>query len=180
METLSLRSADVVRALDDGKVDFGILREDSIPPTVDRVEIGTLSYKLFVPNKLAPKSNPRSDKGWDKLLSEIPQARLLGGGRLRRAVDEAHQALACRPNIIAEASSLLQLAAMVKSGQCAAILPHTARLAVGENTKAIPLSGFLDYSRRLCVAYKESAIARRGWDEQSAKQLAKCLRTLLK
>jgi DNA-binding transcriptional LysR family regulator len=180
METLSLRSADVVRALDDGKVDFGILREDSIPPSIDRVEIDTLSYKLFVPGKLAPKTNPRSGSGWDKLLSEIPQARLLGGGRLRSAVDEAHQALVCRPNIIAEASSLLQMAAMVKSGQCAAILPHTARLAVGENTKAIPLTGFLDYDRCLCVAYKPSAIAQRGWDEQTAQQLAKSLGVMLK
>jgi len=176
IETLSMRSTDVVRALDDGKVDFGILREDSIPTSIQRVEVGPLSYRLFVPAKLAPKSTPRSGAAWDKLLSQLPQARLLGGGRLRRAVDEAHQALACRPNIIAEASSLLQLAAMVKSGQCAAILPHTARLAAGENSKAIPLTRFLDYSRSLCVAYKPTAIARRGWNEQTAAQLAECLR----
>jgi DNA-binding transcriptional LysR family regulator len=180
VKTLTLRSADVVRGLDDGNVDFGILRDDSIPSSLDRVEIGTLSYKLFVPKSLAPKTNPRSGTGWDKLLSDLPQARLLGGGRLRRSVDEAHQALACRPNIIAEASSLLQLAAMVKSGQCAAILPHTASLAVGENARAIPLTGFLDYTRCLCVAYKPTAITRRNWDEQTAEQLAKCLRAMLK
>jgi len=180
METLSLRSADVVRALDDGQIDFGILREDSIPAAINRVEIGQLSYRLFVPAELAPSSTPRSGAAWDKLLSEIPQARLLGGGRLRLAIDEAHQALACRPNIIAEASSLLQLAAMVKSGQCAAVLPHTARLAVGENTKAMSLTGFLDYSRSLCVAYKDSAITRRGWDKQAVEQLATCLRVTIR
>ncbi len=177
IETLSLRSADVVRALDDGKVDFGILRDDSIPSSIDHVKVGLLTYRLFIPTAMAPKSTPRTSVAWDKLLSTIPQARLMGGGRLRRAIDEAHQALACRPNVIAEASSLLQLAAMVKSGQCAAILPHTAHLAVGENTKAIPLTGFLDYSRDLCVAYKKSSLTRRGWDEQSVKLFAKCLRT---
>lgn len=176
METLSLRSADVVRALDDGKVDFGILRGDSIPAAISRAEIGQLSYRLFVPTRLAPQSTPRSGAAWDKLLSEMPQARLLGGGRLRQAVDEAHQSLTCRPNIIAEASSLLQLAAMVKSGQCGAVLPHTARLVVGENAKAISPTGFFDYSRSLCVVYKETAINRRGWDKQTAEELASCLR----
>lgn len=180
IETLSMRSTDVIRALDDSKVDFGILREDSIPASLDRVAVGQLSYRLFVPKKMAPKSTPRSPSSWDKLLSELPQARLLGGGRLRSAIDSAHQAIACRPNIIAESSSLLQLAAMVKSGQCAAMLPHTAQLASGDDTKSIALSGFLDYSRDLCIAYSPASISRRNWDVQTVELIAESLKLTLK
>lgn len=180
LETHSMRSADVVRALDDGQIDFGILRADAVIPSLKSIPIGTISYCLFIPKKLViqhqAQRRPRSDAQWDALLSKLPQARLVDGGRLRRVVDKAHQALAIRPLIVAETTSLLQLAAMVKAGHCAAILPQTAMSGFRKDeVVAIPLTGFLDYRRDMQVAYQASGLKRRGWTEQEVKALAKAL-----
>ena len=96
-------------------------------------------------------------------------------------MDEAHQALAIRPNIIAEATSLLQLAALVKAGHCAAILPQTATTAFQkEEVVVMTLTDFLDYQRELRVVYQASNLKRRGWTAKQATTPAQNLRRILK
>jgi len=150
-----------------------------------RESFTNLSDFLFIPKKLAnehkAKRKPRSTTGWQTLLSELPQARIVEGGRLRRVVDEAHQALAIHPNITAESTSLLQLAAMVKAGHCATILPQTATSAFQKDeVVVIPLAGFLSYQRELQVVYQTSNLKRRGWSTKQVTTLANNLRRILK
>ena len=172
IETRSLRSADICRAIDNEQIDFGILRREAIPANLKSVNLGKLTYALYIPKKLAPPRSPKTDKQWSKLLSTLPQARLIPGSRFRRAVEEAHQALLIRPNIIAETSSILQLAALVKTGQAAAILPKTAQTAFTHQAiKEIPLTGFLDHQRELSLAYSKSHLTRRNWTSTHLKAL---------
>ena len=177
METRTMRSGDVVRALDDGQTDFGIIRSDAVTPSLSVEVIGEIGYSLFAPRSLAVSGNPRSGKAWEQLLSNLPQARLVEGGRLRRAIDEAHEALLIRPQIVAETTSLLQLAALVNQGQCAAILPQTAKSSFStDEVTAIPLTGFLNYQRKLCLVWQASRLKKRGWGDAQARAIAISLR----
>ena len=180
LETRSLRSIGTCRALDDGQIDFGILRREAVPPSLQSLKIGSLSYALYVPKKLAPTRAPKTQAQWTKLLSDLPQARLVDGARLRRQVDEAHQNLLIRPPIIAETTSILQLAAIVKAGHAAAILPGTAATAFSKSeVKPIPLTGFLDYRRELVLAYSKSHAKQRGWSKRHLQSLVTALKTQL-
>ncbi|MGJ8697215.1 MAG: LysR family transcriptional regulator [Verrucomicrobiaceae bacterium] len=164
LETRSLRSIDSCRALDDGAIDFAILRREAVPPSLLTLDIGTLSYALYLPKNLAPSRAPKTTAQWSKLLTTLPQVRLVQGSRLRRSVDEAHQALLIRPHIIAETTSILQLAAIVKAGHAAAILPRTASSVLPRETfKQLPLTNFLTYQRHLVLAYSPSHTTRRAW-----------------
>ncbi|MGE9268379.1 MAG: LysR family transcriptional regulator [Verrucomicrobiales bacterium] len=178
--TQHARSSDVIRGLDDGRIDMGIMRGDALPSAMAAFPIGSLSYRLFVPKELSIEKRPRHAKGWDHFLSQLPQARLLGG-RMRRAVDEAHQAMAIRPQIVAEMSSFLQLAALVRSGSCAAILPVTASAIFPRHEfDSFELDGFLDYQRDLFLVFNRQHMERRGWGEATMSEVAKSLGSALR
>lgn len=173
IEARHCRSAEVVRGLDDGRIDFGILRADILPRSITSVPIGTVMYRLFVPKELAPERRPNNIKRWEQFLEQLPQARLLGG-RLRRAIDEAHQAIGVRPQVVAEMSSFLQIAALVRGGTCGAILPVTASVSLPEKDfKAFGLEGFLNYQRELYLVFNRERMEKRGWSLSAVSKIAR-------
>ena len=179
LETRSMRSADIIRALDDRSIHFGVLREDAAPPSVSKHVLGEIEYRLFLPTELNPGTPPKSHASWEKLFTTLPLARPVEGGRLRSCIDEAFQSSFIRPQIIAECTSMIQQAAMVQHGHCAAILPMTARATLGEHIRDITLTGFLDYRRTLCLVYKGSVIEQKNWDSKHTKSLTKTLKLSL-
>jgi DNA-binding transcriptional LysR family regulator len=180
LETRSLRSAEITRALDDGQIDFGVLRSDAVPSSLKTVPIGKLDYALYIPQSLAPTRCPANPGQWTKLLSNLPQARLIIGSRFRRAVDEAHQTLLIRPTIVAETTSILQLAAIVKAGHAAAFLPQTADAALaGSPFVKFPLAHFLDHHRNLVLAYSQSHLSRRDWSQTQLSRIQALLKARL-
>lgn len=52
IEAEQMRTMDVVRAVADGRIDFGIVREDALPPEMKRQRIGSVGYAVFAANAL--------------------------------------------------------------------------------------------------------------------------------
>jgi DNA-binding transcriptional LysR family regulator len=50
VELEQMRTLDVVRGVADGRLDFGIVLEDSLPPEVQRRRLGSVGYALFGAN----------------------------------------------------------------------------------------------------------------------------------
>ncbi len=59
----NLRSSDIVRGLHEGRLDFGLVRRDSLTRPLAGSPLGVLDYALFVPRKLLPGGRKR-DFAW--------------------------------------------------------------------------------------------------------------------
>ena len=116
---LVLRSKDVAEALDEHRIDLGLVRKDALPPGLVTKPILDMTYALFVPKALAGKRDARS------VLKEVPLAISLGG-EMRRQVDTATAKEKIALNVAVEFTSFSLCADMVRRGLCAAILPEIA------------------------------------------------------
>jgi DNA-binding transcriptional LysR family regulator len=117
VELEQMRSGEVV----DGRVDFGIVREDAAPAELQRWPLGKVGYAMFAENRLW-QDHPSTEK----LVQSVPCAGLLGGGQFSERWDEwlAKQGLV--PKVAARVSSFLDLARVVQAGRAAAVLPDLA------------------------------------------------------
>jgi len=121
VELEHMRSADVVRAVADGRLDFGIVREDAVPAKIKRWKLGSVGYSLF-----AAKALVKGCPSVEKALQECPVAELLPGGQF---AERFHQWLVSKrlnPEFFARVSSFTDLARIVQSGHAAAMLPELA------------------------------------------------------
>ena len=121
VEMEQLRTADVVRAVADGRIDFGIVREDAVAAETKRWPLGKVGYALFAANALW--------KGSDSvraILQKVPVGELLPGGqfptRWRSWLDKE----GLHPRIVTRVSSFTDLARAVQAGHAAAVLPEVA------------------------------------------------------
>lgn len=71
-----MRSADVVRAAADGRLDFRIVREDPVPKGMKQWKLGEVGCALFAANSWW---KGRSSVG--EMLHVVPVAELLPGGQ---------------------------------------------------------------------------------------------------
>jgi DNA-binding transcriptional LysR family regulator len=60
LELEQLRTADVVRAVSDGRRDFGVVREDAAPSGMKRLKLGKIGFGLFAPVEPKGSSPPRN------------------------------------------------------------------------------------------------------------------------
>ena len=171
----SERSRDVVDGVRDGRLDFGIVREDAIPEALLRLPVRQVSFHLCVSKSLLGR-RPASDLDKPAFWKELPFAANSGGGQLDRTFRQA-MAEACgnfRPAF--ECSSLVQVRELVKQGACAGVLASVGSKGLEEHDVIVrqfaPLKG---YGRALALHWNERQMRRRGIDERSIKQLAKAL-----
>jgi DNA-binding transcriptional LysR family regulator len=121
VELDQLRTLDVVRAVADGRMDFGIVREDALPAETKRWRLGTVGYALFAANALWKGSATVKD-----VIGKAPVADLLSGGQFTTRWQEWLAEEQLRPRIMARVSSFTDLARVVQAGQAAAVLPEMA------------------------------------------------------
>jgi DNA-binding transcriptional LysR family regulator len=121
VEMEQLRTADVVRAVADGRLDFGVVREDAVATETKRWPLGKVGYALFAVNAFW--------KGRDSvaaILRQAPVGELLPGGqftaRWRAWLDKQN----LHPRIVARVSSFTDLVRAVQAGHAAAVLPDVA------------------------------------------------------
>lgn len=121
VELEQLRTLDVVRAVADGRLDFGIVREDSLPPETKRWRLGSVGYALFAANTLWKGCETVQD-----VIQKAPTADLLTGGQFSTRWQEWLTKEELRPRVLARVSSFTDLARVVQSGHAAAVLPEMA------------------------------------------------------
>ena len=170
VELEQMRSADVVRSVADGRLDFGIVREDAIPPETKRWRLGTVGYALFATNALW-----KGRSSVEEVIQSVPIAELLSGGQF---MERWHQWLAkesLAPKVFARVSSFTDLAKVVQSGHAASALPDLA--AVDFETKrfqyrAIPALR----SRTLVLIANARSLDRSGVSPDVGRKLAGILK----
>jgi DNA-binding transcriptional LysR family regulator len=121
IELEQLRTLDVVRAVADGRLDFGIVREDAVPTESKRWRLGPVGYALFATNALWKTRAEAPD-----VLRNQPVADLLPGGQFSTRWQEWLAKEKIQPRILARVSSFTDVARVVQAGHAAAVLPEIA------------------------------------------------------
>lgn len=122
------RTMQLARQLEDGEIDFAILREDALSPRLTGEKIGTFGYKLWVPRKLLPKGTAKPSLA---LLSNLPLA-LSAGGTFRQKLDEITRQAGVDLRIGVKTTSFAQALEALRTQSYAAILPDFAQTHLSE------------------------------------------------
>lgn len=121
IEAEQMLTMDVVRAVADGRLDFGIVREDALPPETKRHRLGSVGYGVYGANALWKGHSSAND-----LIGNSPVADLLPGGQFAQRCQQWLDQSKLRPQLVARVSSFTDLAGVVKRGHAAAVLPDIA------------------------------------------------------
>jgi DNA-binding transcriptional LysR family regulator len=121
IEMEPMRTMDVVRAVADGRIDFGIVREDALPVETKRWELGAVGYAVFAANALWKGCATAED-----VIRRAPVAEPLPGGQFATRWQEWLEKAEIRPRVIARVSSFTDLARVIQAGHAAAVLPELA------------------------------------------------------
>lgn len=121
------RTADLARQLEDGELDFAILRDNALTPRLTGEVIGTYGYRLWVPKKLLKKQKGNSIE----LLSVLPLA-ISAGGTFRQKLGELLAAKGIELNVGVETTSFAQALEALRTKSYAAILPEFAKHNLSE------------------------------------------------
>jgi len=123
LKLLNLPTAEAVKRLADGLIDFALVRKDAVARPLEAKPLGVMSYSLFVPAGLRAT---RGRKDGLRVLDGLPLATLEGEGSFRTALAAAARKQRVRLNIQVECSSFPLAARAVAGGKVAAILPSIA------------------------------------------------------
>lgn len=170
VEMEQMRSAEVVRSVADGRLDFGVVREDALPPETRRWRVAEVGYSLFAANSFWKRH-----AGIREILQHVPVTELLPGGQL---TGRWHRWLAregIAPKVLVRVSSFLDLTRIVQSGHAAAALPDLA--AVDFDPKRITGHAIPGLRKRTMVLLaNDRGLARSGVGGGAADKLAEVLR----
>lgn len=130
IEMEQLRTLDVVRAVADGRLDFGIVRENAVQKESKRWRLGSVGYALFAANALWNSRAEASD-----VLRTQPVAELLPGGQFPTRWREWLAKEEVRPRVLTRVltrvSSFTDVARAGQAGHAAAVLPEIAAVDIG-------------------------------------------------
>ncbi len=115
------RTLDVVQAVSDGRLDFGIVREDAVASGTRSWPLGGVGYAVF-----AAKALWKGCAGVQELFGRVPVAELLPGGQFSTHCNEWRERKGLHPQIAARVASFTDLARVVRAAHAAAVLPDIA------------------------------------------------------
>ncbi|MBL9204534.1 MAG: LysR family transcriptional regulator [Opitutaceae bacterium] len=123
IETINLRTIEIVRQLTEGRIDFGIIRKNAVAPGLKAVSLGVVRYVALVPEALVSAKKKLTLK---EALTGLPLATQTADGQFTAGLREIAKtsgvafapALACQ--------SFPQTAAALRSGRFWAIVPEIA------------------------------------------------------
>lgn len=169
----NLRSRDIVDQLSENRLDFGLVRANTIRPPLRQVRLGSVSYQLFVPKPLLASVRNLSSM---EMLCRLPIATLGSDGDFfDRLLDEAaRQKLEINLKIVTQ--SFPQAARAVLSGSYAGILPAHAAVdlaPVGAKSFALPFLN--NAARSIVLAWSPRAVRARFDGDAIRADLAKML-----
>lgn len=164
-----MRSSELVRAVADGRLDFGVVREDAVPAEIKRWKLGRVGYALF-----ASKAAWKVGKDMDGVFRKHSFGELLSGGQFHERYLALLDHKGWKPQVISRAGSFLLLARMVREEDVAAVLPLSARVEFDpKKVQAEPLSW--NYERGMVLIANARSVDRAGIRPGSVKALAAAL-----
>jgi DNA-binding transcriptional LysR family regulator len=123
LATANLRTNEIVRHLADGRIDFGIIRQNAIAPGLKSVSLGTVTYVALVPEAMA---RARRRLTLAAALAELPLATQTTDGQFASGLREMAKALGIPFAPALSCQSFPQTVAALKSGRFWSIVPAIA------------------------------------------------------
>jgi DNA-binding transcriptional LysR family regulator len=169
----NLQSKDIIRAIQESELDFGIVGEDACPPDLEKQKLGLINYSLFMakavksPTRMGAQNNP---------LKDLPLATLEGDGQFKTILFRSAAEHGVKLNIRIVCSSFPLITELVKQGHISAILPSIAEVELPSPSfeKAFcPMLKSMDRQHVLC--YRRRTIERRDSLARGLNELVKCL-----
>ncbi len=147
----NLRTLDIVKGLNEGDIDFGMIRKTAVSSPLKSTGSWKYGYRLFVPKTL--KKRWRGKIGIAE-LSSLPLALIGGKGEFRRQLDKVAADDDGALNIRLECSSHSQVATAILSGKHAGFLPDFAeRILPVKQVNSYEVKGFESLQRELVIAW---------------------------
>ena len=169
VELEQMRTLDVVRAVDDGRLDFGIVREDALAPEHKCRKLGKVGYSVFAATHFWKGCRTVED-----LIRKAPMADLLPGGQFATNLQAWMGKEKLLPKVIARVSSFTDLAKAVQAGYAAAVLPDLATVEFDcKKFEHRPIKALS--SRSLALIANARSLDRAGLSDIAATKLAKLL-----
>jgi len=160
----NMRTSDVVTRVADERLDFGLVRADSVRDSLRSEPVGTIKYAIAVPERLR-----RRTMTLKIALTELPHAALSGDGQF----NDRLKAVAARLGGVFRAKvtcdSLMLCMAAVRTGRYASVLPSHAIQDIGDSVDVIE-SGELDsLSRPMALIWNPRSVETLGADAEEAR-----------
>ena len=170
LKFLNLPTADAVKRLANGAIDFALVRKDAVARPLQARPLGVMGYSLFVPAGLQATAGR---KDGFKLLDGLPLATLEGEGSFRSDLTRVAQKTGVKLNIQIECSSFPLAARAVAKGNVAAILPAIAATDLpGAAAIQVPVPFLKSFDREMCLASNSRLLRIRPILNQAADILA--------
>lgn len=177
LRTETHRSAALVNAVRDGRVDFAVLRNDALPPGAPQRKIVNVTFELCVPRKLVKRGAAEAALRDPEQWKTLPFAAGRDSGQTDAAVRAAmrESGVDFRPRF--ECVSLLQVRQLVALGHCAAVLPNLGTHGLAASgVLVVPFKPLATYGRSLVLHWNERQMRRRDVSREQLVQIAACLR----
>jgi len=146
----NLRTNEIVSALQECSLDIGILRTDAVPKELHSLPLGTLRYKIFVPEKWA-RLRPRLQ--WTDAL-KLPFVGLEGESQLMEKVQHAAKAKKISLRIELLCSSLPSVVMALSQLDASTVLPLIdSTTGASKDLFAVEAPFLRDFDRPLSIAW---------------------------
>ncbi len=170
----NLRTPEIVQALRDMKIDFGLVRPDAVTKPLTSIPLGRMKYTIFCPRRLLKDNRQATAK---VVLARVPFVLQSGEGAfarvLRNWVDEAGASRAGQ----LECDSFPQACRAVATGQFAAVLPRLAAGELGEDEYLqVDVPHFNKNARGVALAWNPRTLDQRGGGENVLGRLRELLK----
>lgn len=147
---LNKRTQDVVRDLQELKLDIGIVRADAVEGRLKTAPFGRMDYAVFMPEAWA---TGLLEAQLRVRLKDFPLA-LMADGTFRQQFDEAIRREKLKVQVAVSCSSFTQAAKLLESGAFAAVLPTAAvRQSQACPVRQVSLPGLARCGRKLVLAW---------------------------
>lgn len=167
------RTRDIVNALRDFSLDYGLIRENAVPAGVAAKPVGSLEYRLFIPRALLPAKGPKASQ---RLLTELPLATLDGEGDYTAGLASIARTLGQPLKVALTCSTLPQVCQAVRGGGFAGVLPILARQELPEDAcMELDLPALRSLRRSLALCWNPRMSAIREAVDRLTIAIAECL-----
>lgn len=169
----NLQNSQIVLALEDRTIDFGLLRRESLRKPLAGVKLGNIAHCLCVPRRLM--RGLRSDD-WRAILEKLPLAVHLESSSIQAELDAALDGLAIRPHVRLRCDTFPSAMSALNTGVFATLMirfPGAGPLPQG--VEIVPLPFLAHTDREICLAWNPRLLVMRPEAEHVRNALRACL-----
>lgn len=152
-----LRTRDVITQISEGILDLGIVHAKDVPSYLEKADVGTIEYRIYVPRSLFPDLS--SPPELSNVLKNVPLAALDASGDYNDAVEDMARKHSGAKGIQFRYSSMANILTMIQHDACAGVLPLLVRDALKSNAYwELNCPGMKSFRRPLTLCWRKRMV----------------------